>query len=54
MATAADVSAVGLMLIGFGLLTAWSGLDKVIVFDVLRAFLGAPVATREGSGKPKG
>jgi hypothetical protein len=44
------VSALGLILIGFGLLTAWSGFDRVIVFDVLRSFIGAPVAHRSAEG----
>lgn len=38
------------MLIGFGLLTAWAGFDRVIVFDVLRSFIGAPVAHRGTTG----
>lgn len=45
------MSAIGFLLIGFGLLTAWSGFDKVIVFDVLRSFLGAPVAKRNAQGQ---
>jgi hypothetical protein len=47
------VSALGILLIGFGLLTVWSGFDRVIVFDVLRSFIGAPVATRTAQGAPK-
>lgn len=46
------MSALGLMFIGFGLLTAWAGLDRVIVFDVLRAFIGAPVAPHSTTGAP--
>jgi hypothetical protein len=45
------VSALGLMLFGFGLLTAWSGFDRTIVFDVLRSLLGAPVTHRDETGK---
>lgn len=44
------MAAIGLILVGFGLLTAWSGLDRVIVFDVLRGFISAPVPTRDPSG----
>lgn len=39
------MSTLGFMLVGFGILTAWSGLEKVYVFDVLRSFMGAPDAT---------
>lgn len=45
------MSAIGFLLIGFGLLTAWAGLDKVIVFDVLRSFLGAPTVKRTPQGQ---
>lgn len=45
------MSALGLILIGFGVLTIWSGLDRTIVFDVLRSFIGAPVAHRDEAGK---
>jgi hypothetical protein len=46
-----QVSALGFMLIGLGILTVWSGFDRVIVFDVLRSFIGAPVAHRDTTGK---
>lgn len=36
------MTAVGVMLIGFGVLTAWSGWELVNVFDLLRSFIGAP------------
>jgi hypothetical protein len=48
------MSALGLMLFGFGLLTAWSGFDRTIVFDVLRSLLGAPVAARSKTGAVSG
>lgn len=44
------MSALGLILIGFGALTVWSGLDRTIIFDVLRSFIGAPVSPRTTSG----
>lgn len=47
------MSALGLLLVGFGVLVAWSGLDRVIVFDVLRGFISAPVAPRDQSGAAK-
>lgn len=48
------MSALGVILIGFGVLTAWAGFDRVIVFDVLRTFISAPVEQRtpEGAAKP--
>jgi hypothetical protein len=48
------MSALGVLLIGFGLLTAWAGFDRVIVFDVLRSFIGAPVAQRQATGAQTG
>jgi hypothetical protein len=48
------MSALGLMLFGFGLLTAWAGFDRTIVFDVLRSLLGAPVASRAKTGAASG
>lgn len=36
------MSAIGIMLIGFGILTVWSGWELVNVFDILRSFIGAP------------
>lgn len=48
------MTALGVLLIGFGLLTVWSGFDRVIVFDVLRSFIGAPVASRGDAGQLKG
>lgn len=44
------MSALGLMLAGIGVLTIWSGLDRVIVFDVLRSIIGAPVTPRTSVG----
>lgn len=44
------MSAVGFVLIGFGVLTVWSGLEGVIVFDVLRTFIGSPSGVRTGEG----
>lgn len=38
------MSAIGIMLIGFGILTVWSGWELVNVFDILRSFIGAPSA----------
>lgn len=38
------MTAIGFMLIGFGVVTAWSGFEKVSVFDVLRTVIGAPAA----------
>lgn len=48
-----EVSALGLMLIGFGVLTAWAGFDRVNVFDILRSFIGAPVPKRGDTGALK-
>jgi hypothetical protein len=45
------VSALGVLLIGFGILTVWSGFDRVVVFDILRSFIGAPTAKRDAQGK---
>jgi hypothetical protein len=45
------MSALGVLLFGFGLLTVWSGFDRVVVFDVLRSFIGAPTAKRTSVGK---
>jgi hypothetical protein len=47
------MSALGVMLIGFGILTAWAGFDRVIVFDVLRTFISAPVEQRTDTGASK-
>lgn len=47
------MSGLGLIFIGLGVLTMWSGLNRVIVFDILRSFIGAPVASRESSGAYK-
>lgn len=47
------MSALGLIAIGFGVLTIWSGFDRTIIFDVLRSFIGAPVAQRTGAGQLK-
>lgn len=44
------MSAIGFILIGFGALTIWSGFSGVIIFDVLRSFLGAPTPNRDVSG----
>ncbi len=44
------MSAVGFVLIGFGVLTIWAGVDQVIVFDVLRSFIGAPTTPRTAEG----
>lgn len=46
------MSTLGFMLVGFGILTAWSGLEKVYVFDVLREFMGAPSATPKTTAMP--
>lgn len=42
------MTAVGVMLIGFGILTAWSGWELVNVFDLLRSFVGAPAKVTPG------
>lgn len=44
------MSALGLVCIGAGILTAWSGFDRTIVFDVFRSFVGAPVTSRTPTG----
>lgn len=44
------MSALGLIFVGFGLLTVWSGFDRTIVFDVLRSLIGAPVTQRDKTG----
>lgn len=44
------MSALGLIAIGLGVLTAWSGFDRTIIFDVLRSFIGAPVQPRSATG----
>jgi hypothetical protein len=50
------MSAIGIMLIGFGILTAWAGFNRTSVFDLLRAIVGAPVPARTDAGalKPAG
>jgi hypothetical protein len=48
------VSALGLLLLSFGLLTAWAGFDKVTVTDVLRSVIGAPTAPRTATGALQG
>lgn len=45
------MTALGFLLVGFGALTIWSGFDHVIVYDLLRSFLGAPVTKRDATGK---
>lgn len=47
------VSALGFVLVGFGLLTAWAGLMRTNVFDVLRSILGAPTPERSEYGALK-
>jgi hypothetical protein len=47
------VSAIGLLLVGFGILTAWAALQRTNVFDVLRSILGAKPVERDEYGKPK-
>lgn len=44
------MSALGIMAIGFGILTAWAGFDRTNIFDLLRSFIGAPVAKRTPEG----
>lgn len=44
------MAAIGLLLVGFGALTAWSGLDRVLVFDVLRSIIGAQPKARTAEG----
>lgn len=44
------MSALGLVALGLGILTVWSGLDRTIVFDVLRSFIGAPTTPRTTTG----
>jgi hypothetical protein len=34
------VTAIGVLLVGFGVLTAWSGFNRVKVWDLLAAMLG--------------
>jgi hypothetical protein len=48
------MSALGFLLIGFGMLSIWSGLQRANVFDVLRSILGAPTVKRDEYGKVKG
>lgn len=49
------VSALGFLLIGFGVLTIWSGFQRLSVFAVLRSILGAPPGPeRDQYGKVKG
>ena len=45
------MSAFGLMLIGFGILTAWAGFDRQLIFNVLRSFIGAPATATDQYGK---
>ena len=40
------MSAIGLMVLGFGILTAWAGFNRTHVFDLLRSIVGAPVPAR--------
>ena len=47
------MSAIGLMLLGFGILTAWAGFNRTHVFDLLRAIVGAPVPARTDAGALK-
>lgn len=47
------MSAIGLMLIGFGILTTWAGFNRTHVFDLLRAIIGAPVPARTDAGALK-
>lgn len=47
------MSAIGLILIGFGILTAWAGFNRTHVFDLLRAIVGAPVPARSDAGALK-
>jgi len=47
------MSALGLILIGFGVLTAWAGFNRTVVFDLLRSIVGAPVAARTDAGAIK-
>jgi hypothetical protein len=48
------MSALGMMILGFGVLTIWAGLDRQSVFDVLRSFIGAPTPSRDTKGKITG
>ena len=47
------MTALGLILVGFGILTAWAGFNRTIVFDLLRGTVGAPVAPRTDAGAIK-
>ena len=47
------MSAIGVMLIGFGILTAWAGFNTTSVFDLLRSIVGAPIPARTDAGKIK-
>lgn len=47
------MSALGFLLIGFGILVAWSGFNTTNVFDVLRAILGAGPAPVAAKNTPK-
>lgn len=48
------MTALGFMLVGFGVLTVWSALDRTNVFDILRSFIGAPLPRRTDAGAIKG
>ena len=47
------MSALGLIVLGFGILTAWAGFNRTHVFDLLRAIVGAPVPARTDAGALK-
>jgi hypothetical protein len=47
---AEEVSAVGVLLIGFGALAIWAGFARVSPLDVIRAVLGASVPARTDKG----
>lgn len=46
------MSTLGFMLVGFGILTAWSGLEKVYVTDVLRSLIGAQPTKPQTTAQP--
>lgn len=46
------MSTLGFMLIGFGILTAWSGLEKVYVTDVMRSLIGANPTKPQTTAQP--
>jgi hypothetical protein len=44
------MTALGVLFVGFGVLTMWAGFDRTNIFDLLRTFIGAPTPKRKPSG----